>query len=613
MAKKNFDDLPGIIPLSERNDELEERVKYFLTIAPQPGRVSNIIHTRNLIENFKNPTDQLMWELEEIRRCRQGYAGMSPKMYFYFHYCAMINITEGKIFPTYRVAQDDWFDHIQTQQNSKKYGVICVKRRRVGASWMEAADVLHDVLFTRYFRVGMNSKSEIDSIELFKKVKFIYDNLPEFLRVNTTAGNAKMHMDFSYYVKDDKGNRIRKGNQSEIIVRAPVPTAFEGQLFGKWICDEAGKIKELPQLWSYSEDCLREETTRPGTPVLFGTSGDIGKEGFGLRTMWKHADTYNLKKYFLAGWHGLMIDKFGNDMTEDAIRWIVYERKSRESLGPRAYNDFIQKYPLTIEEAFSIADGGGLGNIIKINSRLQSIAEDPPVEKRGKFEITTSGEIVFRQMPGKGAVIMYEDRITGIKNGYNAGCDPADHDDVSNEASDLSLLIRRKQHGTKPPQIVLDYTDRPSNISDYFNQSLLALQYYNNTKVLIERNRYSMIKYFDEKGFKHLMSTSPNSIMTLINGRPSNTLGVTVTEAVKDYIEAIVAEEIEEYWEYIPSEELLKECRRWGAENTDRVMAFGMCLMQAKEDLQKTTTLGLRHDTLRMPKYVEVNGVIRRL
>jgi hypothetical protein len=607
-------DIPGIIPKSERDEESEKRVQHFLSLTKEYAskRVSNIIHSRVTVENFKNPTDQMLWELDEIKKCKEGYAGMSPKMYFYFNYTFQLNIKEGKIAPDYRVAQDDYFDFISSCQASQEYGGICVKRRRVGASWMSAADVLHDVLFTPYFRVGMNSKTELDSIELFRKVKFIYDNLPDFLRVKTTAGNTKMNMDFSYYVKDEKGNRIRQGNQSEIVVKAPVPTAFEGQMFGKWVCDEAGKIKDLPQMWSYTEDCLKQETTRPGAPFLFGTSGDIGKEGIGLRSMWKHADAHKLRKYFLGGWAGLMTDAYGNDMVEDSIRWIVYERKRMESLGPKLYNDFLQKYPLTIKEAFSIADTGGVGNVIKINSQLQNLIDDPAVEMRGSFKLKSNGEVYFEQDKVHGKVVMYENRIAGLKNGYNAGCDPADHDDVSGEASNLSLLIRRKQHGVKPPQLVLDYTDRPQKVNDFFNQSLLALQYYNNTKVLIERNRFAMIAFFQDQGFKHLLSTSPRGIMTLINGRPVNTIGINTNEAVKQYIEAVVAEEIEEYWEYIPDSELLEECLRWGAENTDRVMAWGMCLMQAKEDLQKSTQAGNRVDTLRMAKYKEINGVIRR-
>jgi hypothetical protein len=52
-------------------------------------------------------------------------------------------------------------------------------------------------------------------------------------------------MDFSYYKKDEKGNRIKKGVQSNIICVPPTDTAFEGWMLNKWVCDEGGKIPNL--------------------------------------------------------------------------------------------------------------------------------------------------------------------------------------------------------------------------------------------------------------------------------------------------------------------------------------------------------------------------------
>ena len=121
-----------------------------------------------------------------------------------------------------------------------------------------------------------------------------------------------------------------------------------------------------------------------------------------------------------------------------------------------------------------------------------------------------------------------------------------------------------------------------------------------------------MIAYFQDRGYKHLLSTSPRGITALINGKPANTIGINTNDAVRQYIEAVVGEEIEEYWEYIPSEELLNQCLRWGAENTDMVIAWGMLLIQAKEDRQKETQNNSINDQLRMPVYMKHNGVITR-
>ena len=591
--------------------ELEERVKYYMGISKDLP-INTVKHVRVKIPSFKDDYEKAKWEREEIRRCKEGHAGMSPKMYFFFHYVWIKNLEGGKIAPEFRVADDMWFSTIKEAQDSKEWGVVCVKRRRVGASWKEAADVVHDCSFQPFYHVGMNSKSERDSQLLFNKVKFIYDNLPPFLRATTSAGKTKSSIDFSYYVRDDMGNKIKRGTQSEIIVVAPTDSAFEGQMLNKWIADEAGKTPNLPQMWSYTEDCLMQETRRVGTPVLFGTSGDIGRDGRGLKEMWDNAEVYKLKRFFFSGYMGLIVDEYGNDMREEAIRWIVYERHARKSLSAKSYSDFLQRYPLTLEEAFSQASEGGLGDIIKINSQITALTDNPPRAVHGRFKRNKQGEAVFiPEQDGKS--IIYEHAKKGIANLYVAGCDPADHDDAYSEASDLSLYIMRKQYGVEPPRVVFEYTDRPRQLNDYYDQAIMALEYYNGTKVLIERNRYRMISYFDITGNKHLLHYSPQGIMKLVGGR-ANTLGIHMNDSVKEYLEDLVEEYVDDFYELIPSKDLLHEFIQYGTTNTDRVIAFGLTLMLLKEDRSNVKRKNQANLSLPSFKFIRAsNGSIKRV
>jgi hypothetical protein len=233
------------------------------------------------VPEFREPESAREFWVEQIRRCKEGYNGMAGKMYFFYNFCWIENIGKGRIRPQFRVIDNEWFKYIEDAQKSRKYGIVCVKRRRVGASWKEAADVLHDCLFMKNFHVGMNSKSERDSILLFRKVKFLYNALPDALRARTTS-STKMFLDFSYI---DPSNKKKLGNNSDITVVAPTDSAYEGMMLNKLIIDEAGKIVNLPQIWSYAEDCLMQETRREGLVIIFGTSGDVGKEGAGLMEM----------------------------------------------------------------------------------------------------------------------------------------------------------------------------------------------------------------------------------------------------------------------------------------------------------------------------------------
>jgi hypothetical protein len=330
MASKKKQDIKErvtVIPLSERIPEIEEKVQYYLSITPDLP-INKKKYKRREMPNFDNVISRKEWIRREIKRCREGYEQMNGRMYFWFHYVWMKNIEGGKIRPEYRVCDHEWFNFVESLKESG-WGGICAKRRRGGFSWKVASDSLYNSMFKKDSTVGMNSKGERDSIELFRKVKYIYDNLPSWLRATSTAGNAKMHMDFSYYKKDENGNRIKRGVQSNIVCVPPTDTAFEGWMLNWWYCDEAGKIPNLPQMWSYTEDCMMQETVRMGVPIVFGTAGDITKEGRGLIEMWENNEAYNLKRFFFGAWMGLWVDEYGNDKKEDIIRWVLYERKKR--------------------------------------------------------------------------------------------------------------------------------------------------------------------------------------------------------------------------------------------------------------------------------------------
>ncbi len=568
------------VPQESWIPELEQRVKEYMLISPDLPK-NTIKHVHVTIPDFKTAESAKQFWFEQIKRCREGYNGMCGKMYFFYNFCYMENIKSGRIKPDYRVIDNEWFSFIEKAQKSREWGVVCVKRRRVGASWKEASDVLHDCLFNKHLHVGMNSKSEKDSIHLFAKVKFIYNNLPKELRVKTSASNTKMFLDFSEKFTDEAGNKNKRGNQSDIIIVAPTDSAYEGRMLNKWVCDEAGKIINLPQLWSFTEDCLMQETRREGCPVIFGTSGDVGKDGAGLRDMWENADIYKLRRFFFAGWLGLNCDEYGNDNKEECIRWIIYERRRREKLNTKFYNDYIQKYPLTVEEAFTDNTSFGLGDSIKLKAQRASLVLNPIAQNRGYFK-EVHGKIEFIS-DRTGHCIIYEQPKPHKRGGYIAGCDPADIDDVHGEVSDLSTYIVATQEGLSQPRIVFEYTDRPRELNRYYDQVAMALRYYNDCKVLIERQKGGrMISYINDLGYKYLLMTQPQEVQRLVAGR-SNSIGVHMNQFALEYGRGVTTEYIDDNYELIPSIPLIEECLAFGTKNTDKAMAFLITMIALKE------------------------------
>lgn len=976
MSTKEKDEVV-LIPLSQRTPELEEQVlRYMQIIKPLPE--NTIKYERVKEPSFTSEENRVKWQREQLKRCIHGHNGMSGKMYFWFNFCYIKNLKGGRIVPEFRNCDNHWFNELYDSKANQE-GIICVKRRRAGFSWKAAADALHDSIFNKFSVIGLNSKGERDSIHLFQKIMFIYENLPTFMKASIGAKRG-MKVEFYSADKDENKNIKKSGVQSEINVVPPTDSAYEGLMLSKWICDEAGKIPNLPQMWSYTEDCLMQETVRYGQPILFGTSGDVSKDGAGLMGMWEHSDVYRLRRFFFGGWMGIHVDELGNDLIEDSVRWIVYERKRRESLPGKQYSDFLQRYPLTVAEAFSQYTESGIGDVKKINRQITSLIDNPVKERRGYFTIDNDGKVSF-QVSAQGKVIMYEEpsvsevylagclpagekvltdsglksieevnfndkliskdgeyvgikelqrykvdeplyelsvrntfrktKFTGEhpiyvsenKKGYTSSskrkreglkyshqkfdfnfkpikeikkeewikfpnvykrvlqkephilddlniswfiglwlgdgwiekgnvihisinnseleylerikeitkskigikecegcidisfrdnsileilgdfgkyaygktipewfkfmnhntklalfsgymdsdgcvtedkrrgfysgeivsinlemiehlqdilfsigvissssllrlskkteirgrtvdqkeayrlrlghywmrrlkemgsnsfkiseknysqsrnnnmgcffsdnldyiyfqiknievshikgivynfhcdtstflcknitthnCDPADHDDALNGASDLSLHILKKQSGQIGPKVVLEYVDRPANLIDYYNQAYYALLYYNRCKCLVEKNRFRMISHFTMNNWQNVLATPPQGLNRLFPVR-SNVIGIHMNPDVKNYMKGIISDYIDEYCDLIPSVKLLQEFMDFGSTNTDRVFSFGLALMLLREDKRKSST-GIKKTP--SYSYQRINGKIVR-
>ena len=107
-----IDDLQDIlIPEAKYVPELEEKVKYYISITPQlPAR--DTVFQKTVMPEFETIFEQKRWEKEEIRRCKEGHDDICGKMYFYVNYCHILDVERGMITPDFRVADSDWFHRV---------------------------------------------------------------------------------------------------------------------------------------------------------------------------------------------------------------------------------------------------------------------------------------------------------------------------------------------------------------------------------------------------------------------------------------------------------------------------------------------------------------------
>jgi hypothetical protein len=575
----------------------EENVGEFLKTIPR-FPVNKKRHKKVEIPNkFASVFEQEQWEMEEIRRCKHGHNGMCGKMYFWFNYCKIKDVERGRISPDFRVCDAEWFKLIESCRpggDNQGKGVVCVKRRRAGFSWKEACDAIQDAVFYPFSNIGMDSKTEKDSFDLFKKCQFIYDNLPPFLRASVSAGKSKDSMLFAIKIKDEKGNPIIVGTQSELFCVAPTDTAYEGRMLTKWVSDEAGKKKNLLTTYSMTEPCLSDGGIRRiGIPIIFGTAGDVDEGSAGLKELWYKAAEYDLIPFFFGGWMGQpqFMDEYGNDNPEKYIYWNIATRKAKARISKKALNDFIQQNPLSPEEALlNFGEGAGWGDPEIIRDCITEHYRNPFKSKPGKFRWGKENEpdVVFEPDPN-GKALIFEEPIKDLMNGYSAGTDPIDTglEDVvskSRDLSDLCMYIGKKRLGADPKRPVFVYFGRSKKVNYDYEQCLMAQIYYNNCKNMIENNRNGMIKFYEYAGYKHLLQNEPvpkNRLLTNYIPR----IGFKMTEEVKTVeFPRLVGDYIDDYCRYIPDVKLLEEFLLVGLQNTDRAMAFAAWLLNEDND-----------------------------
>lgn len=620
--KYQYIDLPKIKSLDDVDAYVEAAETYFPKW--KKGVYKRHWHNEKFYDQkgkeikFANDLTKKNWEFELLRRCEEGHDGLPGKMYFYYHFCSIKNISGGFIRPDFRVSDAVWFHLLESCEwgnYNEGHGIICVKRRRGGFSWKQAADSLWDALFKEGFRVGMTSKDEDAAKDLMQKVYQMYERLPTFLKHPFSSKTQDTFM-LARKDEDELGQRTLSGNESEIYCKAPTDSCFEGEQIGKMVIDEAGKIRNLETIWSMGLPTLMEEIKRVGIPVLFGTAGEQEKVGVGQKEFWKNHEIYDLIRFFFPGWAGLMAKEDGNDDIRGAVLWILKERARLTKLdNPKKLLEFIQQYPLYSDEAFVSKGGAGIGNMIKISQQLSNLEEKDSVKKVGRFRWGRDGEskVVFEpntQFDQSGQCVIYEEPSPALD--YEAGCDPADHDFVQKGASNLSMYIGSHQKGTRPPKIVFSYTDRPERVNDYYEQSIMALIYYNQTKVLIENNRFGMIKYYEDTGYLYLLKPEPVAINKL-NKIQSKQLGVRKTVQSTREMERCINHYTDEFCDLIPEKELLEEFLVYGESNTDRAIAFGWLLVSLEDTYVSKESREAVANALPKTRIRKINGRLVRV
>jgi hypothetical protein len=300
--------------------------------------------------------------------------------------------------------------------------------------------------------------------------------------------------------------------------------------------------------------------------------------------MYYNADAFNLIPMFIPAsmcYHGFFDLKTGVSDNEGAKKALSDRREQLHKAGnQKGYNLELQNYPLSVEEAF-LQTKNSRFNVAKINAQRSEILSNEDLRgqiQSGRLEWDGEGMNVKFVLDKSGPYKILEHPKTELKGLDIGGIDSYDQDEASTSSMGSAIIFRRFYSmdiaGNYP---IAEYTERPDTAEEFWDGCLKLAVYYN-AKMLIEFTRIGIIGYFQRAGAKNYLKERPATAHSpkTVN---RNRYGIQMNKHTKAVMEQFMENYIEENCGDIWFIDLLDELGSYGIRNTDRAIAFGLCLI----------------------------------
>jgi len=565
------------------------------------------------------------WE-EEFIRITKGYepiidgrpcgVRIPGEFYFYLNYGWMQKIEmndKGEVIrdtsgmPDFLSLDYYYFRELEARENPNmhnlpttyKQSMSVTKSRRGGFSYKAGAGAVWCTAFRNKAKVLIASDTGKDATLCFQKALDIIDHLSKYTpfgrknpgRPQDNGGWKHISMSKT----DDSGHFTfglintrtgeRAGRQSEIMTASLFnkPDAASGEGLTRLYIEEAGKISNLSQAWTFSRESMRVGSVyRSGIAIMFGTGGsmiaDNGKKGSSkdfsdihdrpdavgvgsYKNIYDYKPTQRNCGYFVSAlWFdpGAVITIDGKVMTGldkngNSFFWIVEFNLNKERMakkppiGKKAdYEKFLTQRCKTPSEAFLVTQGsrfqiedlierrtqiatsrGGFealripGELVEVGNRIEFIP-DPKLEPLSSH---------INESDNEGCLVKYESpqKLMGVvpDDAYIISVDPIGQNTDSGKSNTAIIVYKTGKYETYigPEKIVAVYFGRKKvNPQDYVHRLLMKLSKYYNAKITVENDRDGGIpQYFIRKGeIARLMAPPTTTMEKIMPGGMSN-------------------------------------------------------------------------------------------
>ena len=512
-------------------------------------------------------------------------------------------------YPEYREANRALFLFWEAcKADERSYGMIYLKIRRSGFSFMASSDAVNIGTISRDARIGILSKTGPDAKKMFTdKVVPISLNYPFFFKP-LQDGMDRPKTELAYRVP---AGRITRKNMEEALDdtlegldttidwKNTGDNSYDGEKLKLLIQDESGKwIKpdNILNNWKVTKTCLRLGRRIVGKCLMGSTVNALNKGGENFKRLYSQSDVRkrNANGQTESGLYALFIpmewnfegfidrygmpvlytpeektyDSYGDLITQGALEYWTNEVESLKS-NSASLNEFYRQFPRTEAHAFRDESKSSLFNLTKIYqqtdyndsiglhqyvSRGRFVWENGIKDTKVMWVPDQNGRFLTSWIPParlrNNVIVRNGVRMPGNEHIGAFGCDSYDiSGTVDGRGSNGALhgLTMFNMDDAPSNEFFLEYIARPQTAEMFFEDVLMALVFYG-MPVLAENNKPRLLYHLKNRGYRKFSINRPDKIASKLSNTERELGGIPNTsEDVKQAHAAAIESYIEKY------------------------------------------------------------------
>ena len=474
-------------------------------------------------------------------------------------------------YPDFREANRIyWIFWEACKADERSFGMIYLKIRRSGFSFMSSSECVNIGTLARDARIGILSKTGADAKKMFTdKVVPINSRLPFFFKP-IMDGMDKPKTELAFRVPASKitkknmydtESEIIEGLDTSIDWKNTEENSYDGEKLLFLAHDESAKwVKpnNIQNNWRVTKTCLRLGSKIIGKCMMGSTSNALSKGGQNYKDLYEDSvvTNRNANGQTKSGLYGLFIpmewnmegfiDIYGMPVfykPESPVKGVdgimikngavEYWEAEVESLksDSDALNEFYRQFPRTTSHAFRDESKQSLFNLTKIYQQIDY--NDSLIKEhfltRGSFhwkDGIKDTQVIFTP-DSRGRFLTSWTPARHLQNSVHTrngskypgnehlgsfGCDSYDISAVvGGRGSNGSLHGLTKFHMDEAPvnEFFLEYIARPQTAEIFFEEVLMACVFYG-MPILIENNKPRLLYHFKNRGYRQYCLNRPD-------------------------------------------------------------------------------------------------------